>query len=607
MNFLYFNIPDEKLNRETENYLKTFKDFEIFKSEQETIIIGKNCNKLLSDQTKLIYTGRIHKDGCKLNEVNDTFCEDIINLNWPISNQYSGYFSGLITHKDNTFIFNDPIGSYLLYYHIGKDGIIVSDAISPFWDLKKFKINKASLVSETFKPYSQIGTSTVLKEVKRLLPGELIVVNNANQTKSYFDFTIKQEDKAPDKNFTNELRVLFENEFKKLYPNKVSITLSGGIDSRVVLAPLINNGNIINAINYGAADLIDSKIPIKICNDYNINLKIIDPVPYLIPSPTFAEEIISATDSAFVNMWHSLLEVNESINEPLLLGDMFDLLRAKSMSSRKGRTYRIKHYLKKILFRNEGKYTLITQENTEDFILEKWMEYERKYISNMKYFNLSEDEKREALSETKKEFMIFMNHLKNYKYEYLESFEELFGIFTAGRLAMGKQLNLLQLRYKTEIPLANIKIVRFLLNISPEFRYSDELTQKLFCEGNWKKLGVYPTSQSPFFAYNKPYYLMLAGWFFRSVTDNLFIKLNISTKGLFKKTRLFKEIDHQKSYSYPGAYENYKLNLVPDDLCDFTEKVKLFKKRMKKSEWPVASMHLIPFIQIMYYSRKFKD
>ena len=577
--------------------------------KQNNIIIKYTTNSEFHniDDSTLVFEGRILYDNYSNTESKTQFINDLTKLSWPLPNTISGYFSGFLVNGDDTYIFTDPIGINNLFYYHDENMIIISSSISAIQKIKKFKLDYAGLVLETCNHYSQFGKMTVLEGVKRLMPGEIIQLSAFCVTKNLFDYSIKNRDEKPEPDFHINLVNLINDESKKLFKNEnVVITLSGGIDSRINLAPLIVNENNFEAINYGSIDLIDSKIPSKIAEKFKFRISFFNPNENAIASLVNIDRFIEKTDSLYVNMWHSiLLENTLDEKKVFLLGDMLDILRAKSIASLKTRKFRTRFYIKKFFSGSKLSLNRIDIENLKDFQENKTNQIIKNVKSSFKLFKFNNDTKETIIINVKKQLEQTFNHLNNYNCLYIESYEELFGIFTSGRLTMGKQLNLLRFKYRTEIPLTNIKILRKVLNIAPNFRYSDELTSKMFKVKKWEKLGNFPTAQNPFFSYNSFYYLMLLGWFLRSKIDYYLTKLYIITKGKSKKTRLFKTLNHQEIYTYENAYSNFISYFPENEFCNFQEKIDLFKRRKDKISWPLASQDLMPFAQVMYYVRKF--
>jgi len=602
MRFLYHKIRGQHCDIKN---LNNVLDGEIIYKISDSEIIRVDPQMMEYNDNLLFINGRIIFDGYGEKESQIILKEKIQKLNWPISNDASGYFSGFLINEGLTYIFNDPVGIYNLFYYQDEYEVIVATSISLIEKIKKLDIDNPAILLETVPPFVQYGTRTVLKGVKRLLPGELIVIQDFAITQRLYDFTIKEDDLVPSENFAEELVDLINSESKIFYDDSVTISISGGIDSRINLAPLIVNENKINAVNYGMFGCVDTDIPVEISREFRFNINVIDPTPFLFPPKELLHELIEKTDSLYVNSWHSILNVNGSKNDFFLLGDMLDILRAKSIKSLKSRKFRTFFYIKKFFFRKNLDLTKISNELIEKFVLERKFHILERAKLNLNYFNFTSEEEMEMLQKIESDIEDFAIHLSRYNFKYIESYEEFFELFTSGRLSMGKQLNILRLDYRAEIPLTNIKILRKVLNVAPNYRYADELTTKMFRVSSWKRLGKFPTSQNPLTSYNGNFYIMLLGWFLRSKTDYVLSKLFVLTRGKSKRNRLFKTYDHQKSYLYPNAFKNYKEYFPENNFCDFSEKIELFQKRKNSQSWPLSSMDLMPYAQAMYYISKF--
>lgn len=565
----------------------------------------KHCEHVSDEAAHVVFCGKVRYEKQDAHQSKQTFFKHIATRQWPLPNTISGYFSGFYIEGDTVRIFTDPIGMYNMFYYCDGDKLIISSTLSTIQEATQAKINFSGLVLETMSHFSQFGRMTVLEGVNRLMPGELLEIVDHKVTGSLFDLTIKSEDTKPPKKFHNELVELINDESELMYEDNILISLSGGIDSRINLAPLIVNGKKIHAINYGIKDQIDSKIPFTIAKKMGFDITLIDPMPNLFPKSEVVHDIIERTDSLHMNMWHSILVNEDFKGSTFLLGDMIDILRAKSVSSLKTRKFRTAFYTKKFLFGKKLELIPLTPESLQQFKDKKLQTIQKNVRHNFRFFYFDEDTQDDILEKVIADVKSLFAHLDKYNCRYVESYEELFTIFTSGRLFMGKQLNILKYKFKAEIPLANIKILRKVLNVSPDYRYADELTSKMFNHKSWKRLGNFPTSQNPFVRYNANLFLMLFGWFMRSRIDFMIIKANLFTKGKFNRSRLVKSFNSQASYAFPEAFENYKSYFVKNKICNFQEKVEAFQKRKEKKAWPLASMDLMPYVQVMYYVKRF--
>jgi len=604
MSFLFIKSKDSRLlSRAKELFQDEYNA--IWKLTPEKLIFyDKNKTFHHSDDSKAMVTaGRVIYDNMDEEASKKQFISDLILGNWPLQEEASGFFSGFLTTEDRDYIFNDAVGVYHLYYYLGKDTVIVSFNLFPIYRLLELPINKASIVLHSINPFIEYGKMTVLEGVNRLMPGEMLILENDHLKEKKYDTTIKERDDKPDDNIAEELVDLINREIGKLYWEKeVILPLSGGIDSRVILMALLANNIPFKAVNYGIPGTIETDLALKLSKKFGFPLEIVDPTPHLFPPKKVVEDIIKKTDSLFVNMWHGiLLKKDGDENKFFLLGDMLDILRAKGIKSMKSRKFRTRYYIKRVLFGYEHPYTPFTEEKIKQFQKEKIDAYIKKARKAFSHFNFIGKEQEKIIEKIKEDFQVLFKHLDKYHFETLESYEELFSIFTGGRINMGRQLNLLMYKYRAEIPLSNIRILRKVLNISPKYRYADELTSKMFKTESWKWGGKIPTNQNPFFAYNAPFYMMMLGWFLRSKTDYFLTKLSVLTKGKWKKKRLFSTYDFKKSYEFPGADEHFKYYFQNGKGYDFSFLTVLFEQRKSGEKWPLSPMDMMPYAQAAFW------
>ena len=606
MSFFYFKSKDKTFDPESV-ICENADEKTIVLADHAVIKYVETCESHSVASGNIIFCGRIFYDGADQKQSIQRWCDDIDALNWPLPDTVSGYFSGFYIRDNKVTLFTDPVGLHHLYYFADENQIIIASSLAAIHKAVPVELNPAGMMLETCHPFIQYGKITILEGVNRLFPGELIELTDYSITQDLFDLTIKAQDGKPSANFANEVVELINSESNLFYNQQVLISMSGGIDSRINLAPLLANKKKFRAINYGSKEIIDSSIPSKIAEKFDFEIDLIDPMPNLFPKPDFIDRLIENTDSLYINMWNSILRDKKyKKGTVFLIGDMIDILRAKNISSLKTRQFRTSFFIKKFLLGKKLALSPLTAENLAAFKTNKRQALSDKVKDHFKYFYFDDTTKMIVLQKVIADLDSLFSHIDKYNCAYLESYEELFGIFTAGRLSMGKQLNMLNYKFCTEVPLVNIKILRKVLNISPAYRYADELTSAMFKHPSWKMLGQFPTAQSPLVNYNSNYYLMLFGWFLRSKIDLFLIKTSLYTKGKFKRTRLFKMHDYHETYAYPEAFENYCSYFEENDYFKFQEKIDLFKSRMKRKSWPLASMDLMPFVQVMHYVKKFR-
>ena len=567
-----------------------------------------STTRILKDTSALLLSGHVQYKTDNRTHSAENLAEHLANGEWPLNEEFTGFFSGVLFSDDSFRIFNDPIGLFHLYYCITAQYVIVSSNLNAIFSITGSAIRRSAILLEMTRPeFSQYGRSTVLENVYTLMPGEMLVFKDG-KTARYFDTTIKTEDKPGSKNLAYELVDLINSEFKNFYKehDPLMVSMSGGIDSRVNLAGLLANDMKPLLSNFGRPEFIDSKIPRKIAEDIGLKIDIIDPVSYQFPPKPMLDRIVKETDGLYINQWLALFDYykeKQSTYPLLLLGDMCDIFRAKGIDSLKTRTFRRNHYVRKFFTGKQLSLVPLSEKSKRNFELCK----RDRILTSVKEDALTylEGNNQDLIGEIEADLLELFEHLDRYSPTYNESYEELFGIFTHGRRSMGKQLNILKVRFTPEIPILNLRIIRQVLNYSPLARYGDELTNRMFMHDAWHRLGRYPTAQNPFMSYNNNIWLMLLGWFIRSSTDQVFLKTHVLTNGIFNRQRLVKSRDILSDYLFPGARENYSGYFLGSEINPI-KLIRQFEERAGKRSWPLSGQDLIPYVQAAWYLKQFR-
>jgi len=607
MDFLFYRDLKSPNGDHSKIKIDLCEDQQVYYGRNYLAAFRPSTTRILKENEVFLISGQIQfrSESRKLSAL---ILSDHLKRNeWPLNDDFTGFFSGLQFSGEKIIIFNDPIGLFHLYYSITSRYIVVATNLNAIYSITGSCLRESALLMEMTRPeFSQYGRSTVLEGVFTLMPGQLLVFNG-KEIVSHYDTTIKTEDKQGDKNLAYDLVNLVNKEFQDFYRdhNSLMVSMSGGIDSRVNLAGLLSCNIKPRLSNFGLPEYIDSKIPWKIAEDFGLKIDIIDPVSYQFPPFPKVEKIVRETDSLFINQWLALFDFYDSGQSSyphLLLGDMCDILRAKGISSLKTRAFRRNHYIKKFFTGSHIKLQPLSEESRRRFIDKK----KNQIISNARESSniFCKTKNKNLLEEIQADIDELFQHIDRYNPEYLESYEELFGIFTHGRRSMGKQLNLLKVKFIPEIPMLNLRIIRKVLNYSPLARYVDELTNQMFMHPTWQSLGRYSTAQNPFMPYNSNIWVMLLGWYLRSAIDQLMLKMWVRTSGRWSRQRIVKSRDIISEYNHPGAFDNFKESfnggaINPERLLT------LFENRANGSSWPLSGQDLVPYLQAAWYSKRF--
>ncbi len=162
--------------------------------------------------------------------------------------ELSGIFSISIydSKKKKLYLARDIVGVKPLYYHHDektKKFIFSSLIKSILISLEQKNLNLDSIIS-----YSNFNRNdyreTFFKNIFKVLPGELVEFSNGNYKRSKI---LKFNFENKDKNLTKDISYSFSNQFISDVP--IALSLSGGVDSNIILNELIKNKGI-NFQNY---------------------------------------------------------------------------------------------------------------------------------------------------------------------------------------------------------------------------------------------------------------------------------------------------------------------------------------------------------------------
>jgi asparagine synthase (glutamine-hydrolysing) len=178
------------------------------------------------------------------------------------------------------YLIRDVVGVKPLYYHFNSNTkkFIFSSLINSIL----IHLDHKQLNYDAVNSYSNFNRNdyreTFFKNVFKVLPGELIEVHNGNYKKTkILNFEFNRDNN--ENNLKNDISKNFSNQFLSDVP--VALSLSGGVDSNIVLQELLKNKGT-NFTNYSVTfkDAInfqeDHEVAKKISNHYGVKFNSIE-------------------------------------------------------------------------------------------------------------------------------------------------------------------------------------------------------------------------------------------------------------------------------------------------------------------------------------------
>jgi len=276
-------------------------------------------------------------------------------------NESDGEFIIIIFDKSNNklFVINDYLGKLPFYYYANSNNFIASREIkfiTPF--LNSLDFNKESFMEYLLYGFP-FGKNTFIMGIYRMRPASLLSYNlNNSQFSDENNITINFDElsKKENDNSPKELKKIFlevlGNRVKKLSKAKEILSLSGGLDSRAVLAGLnyfIQPKAMSEDRNSGEESYAKS-----LADNFNIDLKLVKP-----DSEKFlknCEEIVFMKDGLLSTIQNDMLSILPKIvdiygEKIAMYTGMFggEIFRYQPIYSKK-----TKQLLKFLLNTNEG-------------------------------------------------------------------------------------------------------------------------------------------------------------------------------------------------------------------------------------------------------------
>jgi len=186
MDFLFYKCLNHNNDVNAKLNIDLCEDQQIYYGLNYITAYRPSTNRILNDSSVLLLSGHIQYKTYNRAHSLEILAEYLNNGKWPLSDEFTGFFSGVQFNNDVIRIFNDPIGLFHLYYSITEKYIIVATNLNAIYSITGSAIRKSAIILEMTGPeFSQYGRATVLENVFTLMPGEMLVFRNG-KTERFF-------------------------------------------------------------------------------------------------------------------------------------------------------------------------------------------------------------------------------------------------------------------------------------------------------------------------------------------------------------------------------------------------------------------------------------
>ncbi|SDR68878.1 asparagine synthase-related protein [Christiangramia echinicola] len=530
-------------------------------------------------------------------------CVRTIAESWPVPINITGSFSltniNLVTEE--LIICTDPIGVYPLYYLEHNGHFFVSNSIIWLGAITEMAMDETGVFQRSFGPdFCNLGRRTILKNCKRLLPGEWIKFSSTGERlETKFDNSLYQAipDKAEGSDLINKYWESLKKELQYCLENKqkVNLALSGGMDSRIILGAIASDKEL-KCLSYGAEKNYETKVARKLAKIKGAKFDSFHQPSLNFPSVGKLKEYTLKTEGVHLCSWLEILENVPENNEVLLIGDISTAVTGRTIKRFNSKNYQKKNFLKHTILNKGYDFEANTPESFKawkDKITKKFFHYyNQKNIDSLGLTINIEDLRKNFLEDL---FFLFQR-IEAHNIPYIELVDELFTWYTHTRFPMGKQVLINSSKFQAYCPGVSIQMMRLCSSIPPEERLNLGFVRKLFRNiKELRKLSRIPTSQVPLVPLSAPHLLRIPVWGFRKIMDDYFIKKLVKEKDPRLRYRLY------NSNNWVEAYQRDDLKEVLEGYFEFKylgeNYVNSIKaqaiKRKSLDLWPFANMNIM--------------
>jgi hypothetical protein len=447
--------------------------------------------------------------------------------------------------------------------------------------------------------YMNLGSRTILKGTKRLLPGQAIIfdhsIHEVVQSKTDHRLYAEMKETSLEDAALNLWEVI-EREFRYAlnYDPTVYIAMSGGLDSRLILGAVDSKKKIV-CVTYGADNHYETKIARLCAEAKGAEFRNFDVDDWQFPPLETFDYYVRTTEAIGINHWFGILETIRPGSNPILLyGDMCEAIIGRNIRTFTTRQARINGFLSHVILRQKYNFT-----KASSGAFSVWKERKRNSFlqdvreEDLRFLGITRQEMEDRVQQDLDELFCLM---AKHELPYDELYDELFRWFTHARIPMGKQILQSQNQFYGSCPIMASGVLIATSNLHPNLRLNYRLMYKLYeVIPALGKLSHIPTAQAPFIPVSSPSFLYFLVWGLRFRADQIFIKRIVNKKNPNLRYRVLPTFNWVKAYQKPYIQERFQ-EYFKTEFISATRVWEMIRNRQTLTKWPISNFDVASMI-----------
>ena len=496
---------------------------------------------------------------------NRRFITEVIKDNsWPLGNQWTGSFAAVAYSKATRkmILCNDPVGSAPLYFSRHGEGILGGTSLIVLSHCLKCEVDVVGVLQRITSPYCNYGRRTLLKQVSRLLPGEWLKSSCKDiGVSSVFDNSLCNGlINADVKTVARTVWDCLQREIALAtgVNDRISVAMSGGWDSRLVLGAIAHRGSAVDCYTYGGEDLYESSIARRCASAIGARHQCFPIAGKYFPPRDRLENLVRETEAANYMEWYGMIDAirgNGAGKSILLLGDLCESIDGRYMEELSSRGARRRSFANGLLGRPEQ----IAVATTATF--DQWKEKKRSRIVEATCKNAGNLSP--ALAGMCTEDLVAQEVAHDLELSFLRvrenmpafapMFDELFLWLHRIRFLLGGQITFLASTFRPFSPAMSVRFLRLISTVHPRLRVRRRLMNAVTRLPELDVLAGIPSAQIPWLGARSPTFLRELLWGVRSGLDQALIRAILRSKNIRKRQRVLRSLDYIKEYRRDGV------------------------------------------------------